>query len=394
MTSTSLHAHPYDPAHFSRLSVVSFATVLVVALLALLLAPPAAVAADGPYGEFRQLEKAIKQYRKIERRGGLVQIADGPTLEAGAEGPRVESLRQRLAQTGDLERRRGDSATTYDAAVTAAVERFQARHGIVVDGKVGPDTLENLNLPVAERIRELETSLKRQRQFAAEAPDRYVLVNIPGFEAVYVEGGRRVLAMPVVVGKQGWGTPEMEETIEYVELNPDWNVPVSIVIDEIAPKVLENPSYLSEHDMEVLEGWGDEARQIDPSAVDWSAVSENWPYHIRQRPGPENPLGQLKLMFPNEEAIYLHGTPNSDLFSRELRDLSHGCIRLERPLDMAVELLAGSEWTRSRLEQQIASGDTARADLPSDVPVFLVYWPAWVDDSGEVQIHQDLYDRI
>ena len=341
---------------------------------------------DALRAEIQRLEQAASS-------GGWATIPDGPTLRQGDSGERVAALRQRLAQTGDLQDAGGDR---YDAALAEAVQRAQQRHGLAVDGVAGPQTFGALAVSPGERARQARESLERQERFVAEhASDHFVLVNVPAFRLHYVAGGSPRLTMPVIVGKEGWGTPEMHESIEYLVANPDWDVPQSILVEDLAPKIREDLGYLEDNDMVILEGWGEDARRVDPTSVDWSNVGQGFPYHVRQLPGPENPLGQLKFMFPNDDNIYLHGTPHTHLFDRDDRGLSHGCIRVERPLDLGAALLAGNpEWDRERLASFVEGDEQQRIDLDEPVPVHLVYWPVVARADGTVEFHQDIYDRL
>ena len=341
---------------------------------------------DALRGEIERLERAAAG-------GGWASVPGDSTLREGDSGDRVVALRQRLAQSGDL----GDpSGSSYDAALVEAVRGFQERHGLAVDGIAGPQTLAALAVAPQERARQARESLERQESFVSEhRSDRYVLVNVPAFRLHYVDQGSSRLTMPVIVGKEGWGTPEMHDSIKYLVANPDWDVPQSILAEDLAPKIREDPAYLDENDMVVLEGWGDDARRVDPGNVDWSNVGKGFPYHVRQLPGPDNPLGQLKFMFPNENNIYLHGTPHGHLFDRHDRNLSHGCIRVERPVELGAALLEGTpDWNRQRLESVVSGDDQQRIELAEPVPVHLVYWPVVARADGTIEFHEDIYDRI
>jgi murein L,D-transpeptidase YcbB/YkuD len=222
-----------------------------------------------------------------------------------------------------------------------------------------------------------------------------VEVNLPGYFLSLMEGDRAATRMRVVVGKAGAATPAFSDTMAYVVINPYWNVPESIVAEEIAPQVREDPSYLASNDYEVVEGSGEDAQPVSPGSVNWSAAgSGDFPYLVRQRPGGQNALGKIKFMFPNDHNIYLHDTPAKHLFAEVERTFSHGCIRVERPLDLAAQLLRDHpEWTRERLEEAVSSGARRGVRLPRPVPIHILYWTAWVDADGELQFRHDLYAR-
>jgi murein L,D-transpeptidase YcbB/YkuD len=365
----------------------------VLSVFALVL-PVAAHAQAAHYADPAALEKAVQE---IESAGAsqTPEIPDGPVIREGDDGERVAAVIAFLKARGDLAT--DFDGTTYTPEVSAAVEAFQTDRGIAVDGLVGPQTRQTMNEGPGDRLDEIRRSLEEQKTFFADAPDRYVLVNIPDAQLIYFEGGQPALEMKVIGGKEGWDTPTMDETIEQIVVNPDWDVPASIVAADIAPKVVENPGYLSDNNMVVLDGWGPDAPRVDPSGIAWGSVTEdNWRYHLRQLPGDDNPLGQVKISFPNDEAIYLHGTPAKQLFEKNERALSHGCIRMERPVDLAGRLLEiGTEdWTTERLRQAVETNEQQTVKLGTTIPVHLVYWTAFVDSSGELQLVPDIYDRM
>lgn len=349
--------------------------------------------AQAHYGNPAALEQAIET---IESDGDSVtRVPDGPVLREGDDNEAVPPVLRRLQETGYLPS--DFEGTTYTEEVASAVEAFQTDRGITVDGLVGPETRRAMNQGPADRLGEIRQNLERQEEFFAETEDRFVLVNIPDAHLVYFEDGQPAMEMKVIVGQEGWGTPTMAETIEEIVVNPDWDVPASIVAADIAPEVVKDPGYLDENNMVVLDGWGPDAPRVDPSTIAWASVTEdNWQYHLRQLPGDENPLGQVKISFPNEDAIYLHGTPAQQLFEKNERGLSHGCIRMERPLDLAGRLLeVGTEdWDTERLRQTVGSNDQQKVELSTTIPVHLVYWTAFVDSSGELRLVPDVYDEM
>jgi murein L,D-transpeptidase YcbB/YkuD len=354
-----------------------------------------------PYPEFDRLQKALARYKGIAAKGGWPAVPEGPELKERATGPRVAALRARLAATGDLaaeepqKPRAGAQAApppapVFDAVLAAAVSRFQRRHGLEVTGRVDEETLAQLNMPVADRIRQLQVNMERWRWMPASLGDRYILVNVPDFRMRLVEGDRTALEMRVVVGKGQSRTPAFSDRMTYLELNPAWNVPESIVTGEILPALQRNPSYLASNNMEVVRGWGDSEEVVDASMI--HQIGQGSEYRVRQRPGPDNPLGRVKFMFPNEFDIYLHDTPADHLFDRAERDFSHGCIRLEKPLELARYLLrADPKWTPAAIQTALASGEHATVSLPEPIAVHILYWTAWVDDGGTVHFRRDVY---
>lgn len=333
-----------------------------------------------PNPRYARLRDALVRYREIAGQGGWPAVpAEVAKLEKGARGPGVAALRARLMAEGDLPKpqaQEGQQAPpvpdVFDDAVAQGIARFQQRHGLEPDGKLGEDTVAELNVPVQQRIRQIEINLERWRWMPSSLGESYVWVNVPEFRMELYEGGRKTVDMAVVVGKQQSQTPVFSDTMEYIELNPEWNIPNTIASEEILPKLASDPGYLARNNMEYV-GEGANAR-------------------IRQRPGPDNPLGQVKFMFPNEHDVYLHDTPADHLFSREERDFSHGCIRLERPVQFAEHLFKDHpEWSGPRIRQTIVSGEQKSIKLPEKLPVHILYFTAWVEDNGTVQFRKDVY---
>lgn len=344
--------------------------------------------------EYVRLQEALSRYLEIRQAGGWSKLAPGKSIKAGAQGQRVRALRARLARTGDLDPGQTES-DRYDAALETAVRGFQARHGLEPDGVVGRATIDELNVPVEERIRQLEVNMERWRWIPEKhnLGDRFIIANIPGFELSLVEQGKPVMRMKIITGKSYDATPIMSDEITYLVLNPTWTVPESIAKEEILPKVQADPGYLASQSIRVLEHGGANAKEIDPSRVPWSSLQPaELKYVFRQEPGPSNPLGRIKFMFPNKFNVYLHDTPGDHLFDVSNRGLSHGCVRLEKPLELAALLLRdNSEWTSEKLLAAIQDGKTEDVKLSRPCPVHLLYWTAWVADDGAVQFRKDIY---
>ena len=346
-----------------------------------------------PEEGYKPLVDALNRYREIARNGGWPAVPEGE-LKPGAQGPAVAALRARLSAEGDLAGPKEGEAqgAAYDQAVSAAVAAFQKRHGFDPTGVVDAGTLAELNVPVDARIQQIQINLERWRWMPSDLGERYIRVNIPEFKMALVESGKPALEMRVVVGKaQQNRTPVFSDKMTYLELNPAWNLPPSIVAEEIVPESGGDPGYLARKGLEVVKGY-DDPQTVDPYSVDLAQLgSASSPYRLRQGPGPDNPLGQVKFMFPNEHDIYLHDTPADHLFAKEERAFSHGCIRLERPMDLAHVLLKGSEWTPEKIQSVLASGEQTTVSLPKPLPVHLLYFTAWVDESGTLQFRRDVY---
>jgi len=340
---------------------------------------------------YSNLQTALADYRRIAAQGGWPRVPDGPTLKPGALDERLAILARRLLVEGDLAEAPAEVPTIYEGALVEAVERFQSRHGIDVDGAIGPATLRALNVPVEQRITQLALSLERARWVMRDLADSFILVNIAGFRAYVIRNLEIVWQTRVQVGSTYRKTPLFGDEMEYVVLNPTWTVPYSIATRDVLPRLQRDPGYLTAGNFEVRDRNG---TRVDPAGVDWSALGRNrFPYTLVQRPGPDNALGRIKFMFPNEHAVYLHDTPSRTLFGKAERAFSSGCIRVEHPFELA-ELLLGSEgWTPERFQEVLDSGETKTVFLSRPMPVLLLYWTAEVNKSGTVYFYSDIYDR-
>ncbi|MFW5834624.1 MAG: L,D-transpeptidase family protein, partial [Pseudomonadota bacterium] len=308
----------------------------------------------------------------------------------GGSDPRVPALRERLAISGDLESG-GEGGPVYDPALVAAVERFQARHGLAVDGVVGPRTLRALNVSAEARVAQLERSWLERLALERQLGERYVLVNVPAFELVYAEDGEMRQRTNVVVGDTRYQTPIFADAIDHLVFNPSWSVPSSIANRSLLDDFREDPARMEEEGYHLIGAGG---RSVRPTEVDWSSVERGAiPYRVRQRPGSANALGVVKFMFPNEHAVYLHDTPSKSLFRRAMRASSNGCVRVENPLDLATLLLASDGWTRAEIDDLVASGRQRTVSLSRPVPVHLVYLTAWTETDGVTHFRDDVYGR-
>lgn len=332
-------------------------------------------------------KRALAEHRAIAAEGGWPRVPAGPTLKAGMTDTRVPMLVRRLAITHDLELPAVDAASTsYEGAVVAAVQRFQRRHGLVPDGVVGPRTLDALNVPVAQRVEQIRANLERARWVLYDPESEFIVVNIASFQAYVVRRGEVVWSSRVVVGRPYTRTPVFAAKMTYVVVNPTWAVPASIVRNEVIPALRRNPRYLESNNMDVIGGDG---RVVDPASVSWATASAGT-YRFVQRPGPNNALGRIKFMFPNDHDVYLHDTPSRDLFERPQRAFSHGCIRLDDVYGLA-QLLLG--WDRAMIDAAIAAGATKTVFLEKPLPVMILYWTTQTDADGRVLFFEDLYSR-
>ena len=340
---------------------------------------------------YQRLKTALADYRSLQLAGGWPEIPEGETLRLGADDSRVVLLRRRLLLTRDLQQGAADSSV-FDADVDRAVRVFQYRMGLSDDGVVGKDTLEALNVPVETRIEQIRINLERARWILHDLDAHAVVVIVAGFMAYVTEGEEVIWMTRVQVGKPYHMTPLFRDEVSSIEINPTWTVPYSISSKELLPKIKKDPNYLADRNMIVLDRNGN---QVDAAGIDWKSLSANrFPYTLRQQPGPDNALGRIKFMFPNEHAVYLHDTPSKSLFERDYRVFSHGCIRVQNPYLLAQILLDDNEkWSVEKIEAAVDSRVTQRIVLDRKIPIYLTYWTAAVDDDLEVNFSRDPYNR-
>jgi len=339
------------------------------------------------------LEERLSVYRAIAAAGGLPEVPGDLVLEKGEMHSAVLAIRRHLIATGDLTSTEPPIPGLYTRAVREAVERYQARHGLTVDGIFGPQTAEAMNVPVTERIKTLELNIDRLRSAEVQAASHRVEVNVAAQEMRYFRNGELVHTARVVVGKPSWQTPRFSDRMETVVLNPSWTVTRNIARSEILPKLREDPGYLASKNMVLYADWNASAT-VDPHSVDWSQVDgRSMPYMIRQRPGPGNALGQVKFLFPNEYAVYLHDTPSKSLFEKPVRAYSHGCMRLEDPLAFAKRILADvNGMSAAEVDRMVASETTRHVALDRPIAIDVVYRTAWVAEDGTLHFRPDIYD--
>ncbi|HWR59558.1 MAG TPA: L,D-transpeptidase family protein [Thermodesulfovibrionales bacterium] len=347
---------------------------------------------QGAYGKLR---KALAQYRELSSRGEWPLVSGGPRLKKGSVSDRVVELRRRLAASGDLEAAETKEGDLFDEKLEQSVISFQKRHGLKADGIVSSVTLAVLNVPLKQRIRQMELNMERLRWILGNHEQLSIVVNIANFELNVIEDGKSILSMKAVVGKPYMRTPVFTAKMTHLLINPSWNVPDSIARDEILKIIKKYPNHLSAQNIKVLRGWGPREEEIDPATIDWSKVTAgNLSYRFRQEPGPQNPLGRLKFVFPNKYDVYLHDTTAKRLFAEEVRAFSHGCTRIERPVELAEYLLRDDPgWSMERLLAAIHEGAEKKVMIPRPINVHFLYLTAWVDEGDTLQFRNDIYNR-
>lgn len=345
-----------------------------------------------PHEVYSGLRKQLRNHAELANRGGWPSFpASGSALRPGDRHPHVAQLRARLAVTDGADAYVSDP-TFFDAALEDALKRFQARHGLNDDGIIGPKTREALAVPVHNRVRQIIASLERFRWIPRDLGSKNIVVNVPAFRLWYTANGAKPLTMRTIVGetRKDHQTPSFSNKMKYLVVNPNWNVPNSIASKEISPKVSRNPDYLERGGYSVFDQSGN---RIDPSTINWSLYGRNnpLPYRIVQSRGADGVLGTVKFMFPNRHGIYLHDTQTRHLFKKDFRAFSHGCVRIEKPLELGSMILG--DMTPNQFQEMISNSSRNRhIDLAQEIPVYLVYMTAWSDD-GTAHFYDDLYNR-
>ncbi len=342
------------------------------------------------FGQYAKLRRHLARYRKLVAAGGWAEVASGTNLVPGDSSARVLDVRQRLFATGDLDQspERARAPARYDSAMIAAVNRYQQRNGLVVQPEIDDKMVDAMNVPAETRLKQLMLNMDRLRWLSSgPMPSTYVLVNVPEYRLHVVEDGQEIKRMNVVVGKVVNATPFFSDTIEYVQFSPYWNVPNSIASRELWPKARRSSSYLDRQHFEVLDGWGSNANVVPRSRINWSNLGT---YRIRQKPGPWNALGQVKFMFPNQYAIYLHDTQADHLFDKNYRAFSHGCIRIAEPAWFADWILP--QFDREEVTEKMNDRNWERVDLDKKIPVYIFYLTSFEDGSGRLNFRPDLYE--
>lgn len=346
---------------------------------------------------YNALVKALAQYRDLEKKGGWPRVDAGPTLKIGMRHPRVAQAKKRLLVTGELAKMEGE-AELFDGALLIAVKKFQARHGMTEDGNIGAGTIAEMNVSIKDRIDQIVINLERRRWLAGYLGERYIYVNIADHDLKIVEKDKTVYTSRVVVGRPYHETPVFSGMMSYIEFNPYWNVPYSIATQELLPVIKKVPGYLQSNDYLLLTRMGDNNSAIDPGSVNWAQYGPgNFPFQIRQKPGPRNALGTTLFMFPNAHNVFIHDTPIRSIFNLEDRYFSHGCVRVENPWRLALFLLQGNDgapWNEKRIRDLIETRDQTRVNLKNPIPVHITYLTAWAEtDDGTVHFRKDAYKR-
>jgi L,D-transpeptidase YcbB len=338
------------------------------------------------------LKEAMARMRAVAKAGGWPAVTAGTTaIKPGTKDPRVAMIRKRLLVTGEL-------ASTpsvvddmvYDADVQSAVRTFQAHHRLTDDGVIGKATIDAMNATAEARVQQLRVNLERARWVVGGLSDTFLLVNLPAFKAYVIRDRKNVWETRTQIGREARQTPTFRADMKYVVLNPDWTVPPTILAQDVLGGMRKGQNTIAKKRLTILDQQG---RVVDPGSIDWQrATRGNFHYTLRQPPGPDNALGRVKFIFPNPYSIFLHDTPSRELFTSDQRTFSSGCIRVERPLDLAAVLLEGQEkWTPTRIQEVVDATQSQTVFLTTPLPVLIVYWTVSVGAAGDLRFAKDVY---
>ena len=348
-----------------------------------------------PHQGYRQLMTALANLRVQAARGSWPQVPTGEKLKPGDIDPRLPAIRARLLATGELPAPAPFEGNAYGPATLEAVKRFQRRHGLDPDGVIGKRTVQALNVTIEQRIQQVEINLERWRWMPRDLGRRHISVNTADFTLKVVEDGHVVMEMPVIVGRPFRRTPGFSSQMSYLEFAPTWTVPATVLREDKLPAIQKDPGFLAKNHFRVLRAGGKEMTPHELAAINWHKVeAERFPGELRMDPGPWNPLGRVKFMFPNAFNVYLHDTNERGLFDRHNRTYSSGCIRIGDPIGLARYLLGDQpKWTEERLQEALNRTTPLQVSINNPVPTHLQYWTTWVDGNGTLQFRSDLYYR-
>ena len=334
-------------------------------------------------------EKAIDRYADIVARGGWPQVPSVGVLRLGDRHPSVPVLRARLVASGDIDPNAVGN-DIYDSYVEAAVRRFQARHGLTVDGIIRAETLAALNVPAPVRLAQLKVNVTRLRALSANLSPRYVVANIPAARVEAIENGLAVSRHAAVAGKPDRPSPELTSKIVQINFNPYWTVPPSIVQKDLIPKMQDQPDYLTSNHIRIFDA---RHKELEPSQINWYSEDATH-YSFKQDPGSYNSLGSIRINFPSAYGVYMHDTPLKNLFGEDFRFHSSGCMRVQNVRQLVAWLLQGVRgWSLEDIDHVIKSGEQKNAQVTKPVPLHWVYITGWATPDGVVQFRDDIYGK-
>ena len=353
------------------------------------------LAALPPKGDYPALQKALAGWRQKRDATAFTPLPGGDALKPGMTDARVPLLRKRLGELEMTVPPATGADELYDEALAAVVKTYQATKGLTVDGVIGAKTTQSLNTTIDDRITQLVANLERRRWLPDDLGSRYVLVNAGDYSMVFVDDGQRVFESLVIVGTPKDPTPEIQSVMRGFQTNPFWTVPQSISGEEYLPLLRRDPNALAAGGFRIFASWSDNDSELDPATVDWSAIHPKaFPYRIRQEPGASNALGYIFFPFANKYGIYMHDTANRWLFTEGSRNFSHGCIRLQNPLDFVEKVFKGrSGFDKERVRSVIAAAEQAHYSFPDPVALHVTYRTVSTTADGTATFRDDVYGR-
>lgn len=343
---------------------------------------------------YKELKKALVEYEELKNKGGWGYVPLKGILRVGKSDENIPALRERLRVTGEYRSCYTEETTLYDKCLEEAVIRFQARHGLVAKGVIGPNTMGAMNVPVEKRIEQIRLNLDRIKWLNERHSKRHIMINIPAFTLFFEEDKKLRQQMKVITGTRKNPTPVFSDTVEIIVLNPHWNVPKSIIQNELIPEILDNPNAMKKQGIEIRAGWDKDSPLVNVNSVDWTQYrySKTMPFRFAQVPGYKNALGKVKFLFPNSFSVYMHDTPTKHLFDKNVRAFSHGCIRLSQPRELLKTFSTFNENVDFEKSQEKLKGKKkGYLRLDNQVPVDVIYLTSYVDYDGVLQFRNDIY---
>ena len=340
--------------------------------------------------EYRKLQQALKEYRELEKADTLPRIHSSLTIKPGESHKAIPVIRRKLRLIKYITSDTPDDSEVFDGELVEAFRKFQEDHGLEANGNLSAETLRFLNIPIREKTQLIALNLERLRWHPhIQGKGDKIIVNVPEYMLRLYNSNNEKLKMRVVLGAEFTPTPVFHDTLKYIVFSPTWLVPKSIFEKEFLPKLKEDPGHYSADRFKFYKN----GREIDPYEERWDEVDlETDTYRVVENPGDANSLGNVKFIMPNDYSIYLHDTPADQLFAREQRALSHGCIRVEQPEELAKYLLSDNKgWDIEKIKKAMKSEKPVQIDLLKPVPVYIVYRTVWIDEEGSVNFREDIY---
>jgi murein L,D-transpeptidase YcbB/YkuD len=343
---------------------------------------------------YKELQESLITYLGMEKNGGWPIVPIKGVLKPGESNELVPLLRKRLRITGDYGSCSSNEDNRYDSCLKEAIVHFQKRHGLEDEGIIGPNTIAALNVPIEKRIEQIRLNLDRIKWLNERDSKRHIIINIPAFTLFFDEDSTLRLQMKVITGTRKNPTPVFSNIVRTIVLNPQWNVPKSIIQKEMIPKIFRDPNAMKKEKIEIYTGWGEDAHKVSASSVNWGKYrySKTVPYRFAQTPGYHNALGKVKFLFPNQFSVYMHDTPTKHLFQQNVRAFSHGCIRLSKPIELLETFSTFNDNVDfQKAEERLKGSQKEFLNLTEKVPVDVVYLTAYVDYDGVLQFRNDVY---